>query len=356
MTTVDSVCDLYDRGLIDAGISSSSRNGHSPIGSPDVDSRRSFSVVKMMEEFAERGEPVKISAPMVRYSKLAFRRLVRKYGVDLCFTPMIVADAFINSVKARDSDFTTDPDNDRPLIAQFAAKNDYELSTAAEIVYPFCDGVDLNCGCPQRWAIQDGFGCCLLRKPQLVQDMVRSVRNRISDPEFSVSIKIRISENIQETVDLCQRAEKAGVSIISVHGRTPKERQQPVHLDAIKTLASSIQVPCIANGDVKFLGDATRYCRETGCHGVMAATGLLKNPALFAGYSVTPKECIRDWLDLATSVGTPFTCFHHHLMDMTEKLFSKSERILFNSLSSTPAVIDFFHRRYGISCSVVDSI
>ena len=53
------------------------------------------------------------------------------------------------------------------------------------------------------------------RKPQLVQDMVRSVRNRISDPEFSVSIKIRISENIQETVDLCQRAEKAGVSIIS---------------------------------------------------------------------------------------------------------------------------------------------
>ena len=212
MTTVDSVCDLYDRGLIDAGISSSSRNGHSPIGSPDVDSRRSFSVATMMEEFAERGEPVKIAAPMVRYSKLAFRRLVRKYGVDLCFTPMIVADAFINSVKgqfscvdavlgnplglycrgrnwsavldchtcprssihssicksfvqisARDSDFTTDPDNDRPLIAQFAAKNDFELSTAAEIVYPFCDGVDLNCGCPQRWAIQDGFGCCLLR-------------------------------------------------------------------------------------------------------------------------------------------------------------------------------------------------
>ena len=72
--------------------------------------------------------------------------------------------------------------------------------------------------------------------------MVRSVRNRIEDPDFCVSIKIRISEDMRETVDLCQRAERAGVTMISVHGRTPKERQQPVHLDAIKTVVSSVQV------------------------------------------------------------------------------------------------------------------
>jgi len=310
--------DLYDRGLLDAG---------------------------------SRDEPVKICAPMVRYSKLAFRRLVRKYGADLCFTPMIVADAFIKSVKARDSDFTTDPSCDRPLIAQFAAKDEIELGAAAEIVHPFCDGVDLNCGCPQRWAIQDGFGCCLLGKPDLVREMVRSVRNRIPDPEFSVSIKIRISENLRETVNLCQQAEKVGVTLISIHGRTPKERQQPVHLDAIKTVVDSVQVPCVANGDIKSLEDVYAACRETGCRGAMSATGLLKNPALFAGYQFTPKECIRDWLDLATSVGTPFTCFHHHLMDMTEKIMSKSERILFNSLTSTTAVIDFYRQRYGIKFS-----
>jgi len=33
-------------------------------------------------------------------------------------------------------------------------------------------GVDLNCGCPQRWAIQEGIGCALLKKPDLVKDMV----------------------------------------------------------------------------------------------------------------------------------------------------------------------------------------
>jgi len=349
-----SASQLYDDGLLDAGVvfrggfGDSTRpavDGESEVGFPTA---KLYSIPRMMEEFAGRDQPVKICAPMVRYSKLAFRRLVRKYGADLCFTPMIVADAFVKSVKARDSDLTTDPVLDRPLIAQFAAKDDLELGAAAEIVRPFCDGVDLNCGCPQRWAIQDGFGCCLLRKPQLVHEMVRTVKNRISDPEFNVSIKIRINDNLRETVDLCQRAEKAGVSMISIHGRTPAERHQPVHLDAIETVVNSLQVPCVANGDVKSLKDVVEARRKTGCHGVMVATGLLKNPALFAGFQHTPAECVSDWLDLSTSVGTPFSCFHHHLMDMTEKLFSKSERIHFNSLSSTSAVIDFLYQRYGI--------
>lgn len=39
--------------------------------------------------------------------RLAFRTLVRKYSCDLCYTPMIVAADFIRSIKARDSEFTT---------------------------------------------------------------------------------------------------------------------------------------------------------------------------------------------------------------------------------------------------------
>uniref|UniRef100_A0A8C6YD16 DUS-like FMN-binding domain-containing protein n=1 Tax=Naja naja TaxID=35670 RepID=A0A8C6YD16_NAJNA len=50
---------------------------------------------------------VKICAPMVRYSKLSFRTLVRKYDCDLCYTPMIIAADFVRSLKARHSEFTT---------------------------------------------------------------------------------------------------------------------------------------------------------------------------------------------------------------------------------------------------------
>lgn len=53
---------------------------------------------------------------MVRYSKLEFRSLVRKYGADLCFTPMIVSNSFLRSDQARKNEFTTNVE-DTPLVS-----------------------------------------------------------------------------------------------------------------------------------------------------------------------------------------------------------------------------------------------
>ena len=74
-------------------------------------------------------EIVKACAPMVRFSRLVFvvvrlvllqysccalfsslpfRKLVRKYGCDLTFTPMIVAESFVQSSSARENDFDYD--------------------------------------------------------------------------------------------------------------------------------------------------------------------------------------------------------------------------------------------------------
>jgi tRNA-dihydrouridine synthase 4 len=93
---------------------------------------------------------LKISAPMVRYSKLSFRQLVRDYQVDLAFTPMILADVFKCSHFSKEIEFQTNL-NDDPVIVQFASSNAKDLADAAEIVAKYCNGVDLNCGCPQKW-------------------------------------------------------------------------------------------------------------------------------------------------------------------------------------------------------------
>ncbi|XP_010727018.1 tRNA-dihydrouridine(20a/20b) synthase [NAD(P)+]-like [Meleagris gallopavo] len=239
---------------------------------------------------------------------------------------------------------------DNPLIVQFAAKEAQVLCDAALLVCPFADGVDLNCGCPQRWAMAEGYGACLINKPELVQDMVRHVRNRIDNPRFSVSIKIRIHEDLKKTVDLCKKAEATGVSWITVHGRNTEERHQPVHYDAIKVIKESMHIPVVANGDIKSLKDAENVHRLTGADGVMVARGLLANPAMFAGYEETPLKCIQDWVDIALEHGTPFTCFHHHLMYMMERITSKQEKKVFNVLSSTSAVLDYLGHHYGV-CS-----
>ncbi|XP_030599686.1 tRNA-dihydrouridine synthase B isoform X2 [Archocentrus centrarchus] len=215
----------------------------------------------------EKGKVLKICAPMVRYSKLAFRSLVRKYHCDICFTPMIVAADFLRSIKARDSEFTTN-ERDRPLIVQFAAHDAQTLADAACAVAPFSDGVDLNCGCPQRWAMSAGYGACLINKPELVKEMVRQVRSQVDNPNYTASIKIRIHKDLRQTVDLCQKAESAGVSWITVHGRTTEERHQPVHYDAIKTVKDSVSIPVIANGDIKYLRDVDSTHQLTGVDGM----------------------------------------------------------------------------------------
>lgn len=78
----------------------------------------------------------------------------------------------------------------------------------------------------------------------------------------------------------------------------------------------------------------------------MAARGLLANPAMFAGYEDTPLQCIWDWVDISTELGTPFTCFHQHFIYMLERITSQPEKKVFNSLSSTSGVLDYLDTTY----------
>ncbi len=173
----------------------------------DLEVRQLFTYKKPMELF-ESGEMVKICAPMVRYTKLQFRQLIRKYNCDLTYTPMIMCDSFTRSQKSRDVEFSTN-ETDKPLIVQFAANNADDWATASQFVRNFSDGVELNCGCPQRWAIQEGVGSALIEKNSLVCEMIKETRRRLGyDKDFTVAIKIRLHPDIKRTVDLVRMVMK----------------------------------------------------------------------------------------------------------------------------------------------------
>ncbi|KAK9297681.1 hypothetical protein QLX08_008726 [Tetragonisca angustula] len=302
----------------------------------------SIDIVEILKE----PKMTKVCAPMVRYSKLQFRTLVRQYDCDICFTPMILADSFVQSEKARNNEFSTN-NGDKPLVVQFAAKNVHDFLNATELVAPYCNGVDINCGCPQRWALKEGYGADLLKKPDLVKDLIYQVRNRIPYP-FSVSAKIRLFKDIHKTIDFCRILEKAGASFLTVHARTPEMRCEPIDLNSLKLVRDSVKLPLIANGDVKSLESAENLYKESNCDAVMSARGILTNPALFSGYSVTPLDCIQNWLDITSILPTQFICFHHHLVFMLEKILPKKNRLFFNSLQNKAAVLEFLKDTYGI--------
>lgn len=147
-------------------------------------------------------------------TRLPFRLLCRRWGCDVAFSSMIVAEDFNSSPEARKAEFVTSLE-DGPLVVQFAAKTPRALAKAAERVAHACDAIDLNCGCPQRWAIQEGIGCALLQRPELIRDMVREAKEATGGLPVSIKIRLDVTGDLAKTIDLCRKAESVGVEWIS---------------------------------------------------------------------------------------------------------------------------------------------
>ena len=109
---------------------------------------------------------------------------------------MILADVFFASNYSRECEFSTNILDD-PVVIQFAASNGVDLANAAEMAAPYVSGIDINCGCPQKWAIQEKIGSHLMSDPETVRDMIRMTKARVNVP---CSIKIRIHKNLRSVL------------------------------------------------------------------------------------------------------------------------------------------------------------
>jgi len=147
-------------------------------------------------------------------------------------------------------------------------------------------------------------------------------------------------------VDLCRQLEATGISFISVHVRTAKERAEPVRLETIRCIVDALNIPVIANGDVTSLEKAYEVQEATGVRGVMSARAILANPGLYNGHSKTPLSAIKRWIEINEELDSYFTLFHKHLIHMCESVLTKAERRIFNNLRTKEEVITFLNDRF----------
>lgn len=85
---------------------------------------------------------------------------------------------------------------------------------------------------------------------------------------------------VRETVELCRQLERCGVTFITIHGRTPSQKCEPVNEEAFIEVKKSISVPLIVNGDIKHLDDAEKVAVRTNCNGNQLITFIIINITL----------------------------------------------------------------------------
>lgn len=238
------------------------------------------------ELFEKIGKPRTVLAPMVDQSELAWRIISRKYGADLCYTPMYHARLFSTSETYRNDMFSEldgDEKVDRPLVVQFCANKPDELLAAARLVEGRCDAVDLNIGCPQGIAKRGKYGAFLMDDWDLIWNLINVLHKNLKTP---VTAKIRVYEDREKTLAYAKHVLSAGAQFLTVHGRTREMKGQKTGLadwSIIRYLRDNLppETVMIANGNLLYQEDIPRSLEATKTDAVMSAEGNLYNPAIF---------------------------------------------------------------------------
>jgi len=221
-------------------------------------------------------------APMAGVTDLAFRTICRELGAGLTYTEMVSSKALVYQDRKTRSLLKLGPD-EHPAGAQIFGSDAACMADAAARALEIsgADLIDINMGCPVGKVVKSGDGSALMRDPDKAMTIIEAVVNAVSHP---VTIKIRKGwdKGNVNAVEFAKMAEAAGVSAITVHGRTRTQMYSgKADWDIIREVKNAVNVPVIANGDVFSAEDAARILKYTGADMAMIGRGAMGDPWLF---------------------------------------------------------------------------
>ena len=228
-----------------------------------------------------------IFAPMAGVSNISFRTIIKEMGAGLIYSEM-VSTMGIKYGSQKTIDLINFNETERPISIQIFGNDVDSFVEAAKYIednyHP--DIIDINMGCPvPKIALKSQAGSALLKNPDKIYEIVKKVVENTNTP-ISVKIRSGWDENSINAVEVAQKIEQAGASLIAIHARTRSQGYSgKANWNIIKQVKENVSIPVIGNGDIKTIYDAKKMLDETKCDAIMIGRATLGNPWFI-------KECV----------------------------------------------------------------
>ena len=224
------------------------------------------------------------AAPMAGVTDRPFRQLCKRLGAGYAVSEMVTSRRELwNSLKT--SRRANHDGEVAPIAVQIAGTEPQMMAEAA--AYNIDRGaqiIDINMGCPAKKVCTKWAGSALMQDEPLALSIVDAVVAACAPRGVPVTLKMRTGwcQAERNAVAIARAAESAGVSMVTVHGRT-REQGYGGHAeyDTIAAVKAALRIPVVANGDIDSPEKAHAVLLATGADALMIGRAAQGRPWIF---------------------------------------------------------------------------